>query len=84
MAVSPQVIYKKFNILCPLEEEHNNMTSIAHHTAINVTDDFCEAKLFTVNSQVREKNIFTLPASAFLKCQLYIYFTVKHRFTTQL
>ncbi|XP_068453267.1 sodium-coupled neutral amino acid transporter 3-like [Clinocottus analis] len=55
------VIYKKFNILCPLEEEHHNLTFIAHHTAINVTDDFCEAKLFTVNSQTA----FTVPILAF-------------------
>lgn len=58
MGVSPQVIYKKFNTLCPLEEEYHNMTPIAHtHTATNGTDDFCEAQLFTVNSQVREKKI---------------------------
>ncbi|TNN74824.1 Sodium-coupled neutral amino acid transporter 3 [Liparis tanakae] len=56
------VIYKKFNTLCPLEEEYHNMTRIAHtHTAINGTDDFCEAKLFTVNSQTA----YTVPILAF-------------------
>lgn len=48
-----QVIYKKFNILCPLEEHHDNITYVDDHSDANSTDDFCEAKLFTVNSQVR-------------------------------
>lgn len=53
MGVYPQVIYKKFNIPCPLEDEHHNITPIAvMHSTVNSTDDFCEAKLFTVNSQV--------------------------------
>ncbi|XP_056278186.1 sodium-coupled neutral amino acid transporter 3-like isoform X3 [Pseudoliparis swirei] len=56
------VIYKKFNTLCPLEEEYHNMTPIAHtHTATNGTDDFCEAQLFTVNSQTA----YTIPILAF-------------------
>ena len=62
MGLSLQVIYKKFHIPCPLEDEdhHHNMTSLAHdHNAINVTDDFCEAKLFTTNSQVRAKHFHT-------------------------
>lgn len=50
------VIYKKFNIPCPLEEEHNSS-----HTHLNVTDDFCEAKMFTINSQTA----YTIPILAF-------------------
>uniref|UniRef100_A0A8C2ZCR7 Solute carrier family 38 member 5 n=1 Tax=Cyclopterus lumpus TaxID=8103 RepID=A0A8C2ZCR7_CYCLU len=56
------VIYKKFNTLCTLEHEYHNMTPIAHtHTDINGTDDSCEAKLFTVNSQTA----YTVPILAF-------------------
>lgn len=50
------VIYKKFNIPCPLEDFHNSS-----HAQINVTDDFCEAKMFTVNSQTA----YTIPILAF-------------------
>lgn len=53
------VIYKKFNIPCPLEDEHHNITHIDAH--INETDDFCEAKLFTINSQTA----YTIPILAF-------------------
>ncbi|XP_035512362.1 sodium-coupled neutral amino acid transporter 3-like [Morone saxatilis] len=54
------VIYKKFNIPCPLGD--HNITHIAdHHTVINGTDDFCEAKLFTTNSQTA----YTIPILAF-------------------
>ncbi|XP_059188635.1 sodium-coupled neutral amino acid transporter 3-like [Centropristis striata] len=56
------VIYKKFNIPCPLGDEHLNITSVTHdHMAVNVTDDFCEAKLFTMNSQTA----YTIPILAF-------------------
>ncbi|XP_034732205.1 sodium-coupled neutral amino acid transporter 3 [Etheostoma cragini] len=56
------VIYKKFNIPCPLDEEKHNTTPFAHyHTATNVTGDFCEAKLFTTNSQTA----YTIPILAF-------------------
>lgn len=74
MGVSPQVIYKKFNIPCPLDDDdHHNMTSFAHDlNAINGTDDFCEAKLFTVNSQVREKHFHT----ACVQFQLCVYYVV--------
>lgn len=50
------VIYKKFNIPCPLEDHHNSS-----HTNLNVTDDFCEAKMFTMNSQTA----YTIPILAF-------------------
>ncbi|XP_028265939.1 sodium-coupled neutral amino acid transporter 3-like [Parambassis ranga] len=53
------VIYKKFNIPCPLEEEHHN-TSVDHYH-VNGTDDFCEAKMFTINSQTA----YTIPILAF-------------------
>ncbi|XP_060930544.1 sodium-coupled neutral amino acid transporter 3-like [Limanda limanda] len=54
------VIYKKFNIDCPLD--HPNMTVIADdHVATNKTSDFCEAKMFTVNSQTA----YTIPILAF-------------------
>ncbi|TDH10267.1 hypothetical protein EPR50_G00073260 [Perca flavescens] len=56
------VIYKKFNIPCPLDNENHNMTPIAdYRTATNGTDDFCEAKLFTTNSQTA----YTIPILAF-------------------
>lgn len=65
MGVAPQVIYKKFNILCPLDDTHHNMTPAADdHTTINGTGDFCEAKLFTINSQVGGKT--------FSHCQLLV------------
>lgn len=49
------VIYKKFNIPCPLDNHHNSS-----HTHLNVTD-FCEAKMFTMNSQTA----YTIPILAF-------------------
>lgn len=56
------VIYKKFNISCPLGDEHPNMTLIGKDLiAINETEDSCEAKLFTVNSQTA----YTIPILAF-------------------
>uniref|UniRef100_A0A8D3DJL2 Solute carrier family 38 member 5a n=1 Tax=Scophthalmus maximus TaxID=52904 RepID=A0A8D3DJL2_SCOMX len=62
-AVNPQVIYKKFNIACPLEDTHLNVTPVAHggHAAVNETGDFCEAKFFTINSQTS----YTIPILAF-------------------
>uniref|UniRef100_A0A8C6V0B9 Solute carrier family 38 member 5a n=1 Tax=Neogobius melanostomus TaxID=47308 RepID=A0A8C6V0B9_9GOBI len=50
------VIYKKFNIPCPLENHGNSS-----QTPLNITDDFCEAKLFTINSQTA----YTIPILAF-------------------
>lgn len=56
------VIYKKFNIECPLDDEHDNITHIAdHYHEHNITDDFCEAKMFTINSQTA----YTIPILAF-------------------
>ncbi|XP_035501897.1 sodium-coupled neutral amino acid transporter 3-like [Scophthalmus maximus] len=57
------VIYKKFNIACPLEDTHLNVTPVAHggHAAVNETGDFCEAKFFTINSQTS----YTIPILAF-------------------
>lgn len=48
-----QVIYKKFNILCPLNKEHSNVTFDDNHHDVNGTDNFCDAKMVTINSQVR-------------------------------
>uniref|UniRef100_A0A7N6A398 Solute carrier family 38 member 5a n=1 Tax=Anabas testudineus TaxID=64144 RepID=A0A7N6A398_ANATE len=54
------VIYKKFNISCPLDDPHHNITPIVDmHTVENGT--FCEAKLFTMNSQTA----YTIPILAF-------------------
>ncbi|XP_068180701.1 sodium-coupled neutral amino acid transporter 3-like [Antennarius striatus] len=53
------VIYKKFSIPCPLEDEFDNSTIFDNH--VNTTDDFCEAKLFTINSQTA----YTIPILAF-------------------
>ncbi|XP_023154424.1 sodium-coupled neutral amino acid transporter 3-like [Amphiprion ocellaris] len=56
------VIYKKFNIPCPLDDEHDNITHIADHFhEHNSTDDFCEAKMFTINPQTA----YTIPILAF-------------------
>ncbi|CAL8319345.1 unnamed protein product [Merluccius merluccius] len=60
------VIYKKFNIPCPLLEYNPNMTEIdIAHTDMNHThamdDDACEAKFFTINSQTA----YTIPILAF-------------------
>uniref|UniRef100_A0A668A864 Solute carrier family 38 member 5 n=1 Tax=Myripristis murdjan TaxID=586833 RepID=A0A668A864_9TELE len=56
------VIYKKFNILCPLGEEYHNVTEPAEDfTSSNGTDEFCEAKMFTINSQTA----YTIPILAF-------------------
>lgn len=50
------VIYKKFNIPCPLgDDPHSN------HSHLNITEDFCEAKTFTYNSQTA----YTIPILAF-------------------
>lgn len=55
------VIYKKFNISCPLDDHHNATLTADYHSATNHTDDFCEAKLFTINSQTA----YTIPILAF-------------------
>ncbi|XP_076022244.1 sodium-coupled neutral amino acid transporter 3-like [Genypterus blacodes] len=56
------VIYKKFNIACPLPDVHPNLTHIADNfAAMNETGDSCEAKLFTMNSQT----VYTIPILAF-------------------
>ncbi|XP_041860507.1 sodium-coupled neutral amino acid transporter 3-like [Melanotaenia boesemani] len=47
------VIYKKFNILCPLQDQLHNNTNHTHQD--------CEAKLFTINSQTA----YTIPILAF-------------------
>lgn len=49
------VIYKKFNIPCPLPDKYDNKS------LINGTDDFCEPKMFTINSQTA----YTIPILAF-------------------
>ncbi|XP_068567744.1 sodium-coupled neutral amino acid transporter 3-like isoform X2 [Cebidichthys violaceus] len=51
------VIYKKFNILCPLDDRNTTLD----YTNVNGTDNACEAKLFTVNSQTA----YTIPILAF-------------------
>ncbi|XP_041655046.1 sodium-coupled neutral amino acid transporter 3-like [Cheilinus undulatus] len=56
------VIYKKFNIPCPLDSEHTNITEFTDgHSVINGTDDVCDAKLFTINPQTA----YTIPILAF-------------------
>uniref|UniRef100_A0A8C5FI66 Sodium-coupled neutral amino acid transporter 3-like n=1 Tax=Gadus morhua TaxID=8049 RepID=A0A8C5FI66_GADMO len=58
------VIYKKFNIPCPLPVYGNNMTE-SLIAPVNQTglmeDDFCLAKFFTINSQTA----YTIPILAF-------------------
>ena len=73
VSVSPvcayQVIYKKFNIPCPLPVYGNNMTE-SLIAPVNQTglmeDDFCLAKFFTINSQVRQSlhHFFDSPFSS--------------------
>ncbi|KAM3871829.1 sodium-coupled neutral amino acid transporter 3-like [Diretmus argenteus] len=59
------VIYKKFNIDCPLDSKHGNVTEITEHfittNETEVIDDNCVAKMFTVNSQT----VYTIPILAF-------------------
>uniref|UniRef100_A0A8C8CRM2 Solute carrier family 38 member 5 n=1 Tax=Oncorhynchus tshawytscha TaxID=74940 RepID=A0A8C8CRM2_ONCTS len=68
------VIYKKFNIPCPLEEitSHSNhsayalMESHGNHSFVtpayvNSDEDFCEPQLFTINTQTA----YTIPILAF-------------------
>nr|XP_020467471.1 sodium-coupled neutral amino acid transporter 3-like [Monopterus albus] len=56
------VIYKKFKIPCPLDDTHHNLTFIMQdYHAMNGTDDLCEVKLVTVNSQT----VYTIPIMAF-------------------
>uniref|UniRef100_A0A8C7D7D6 Sodium-coupled neutral amino acid transporter 5-like n=1 Tax=Oncorhynchus kisutch TaxID=8019 RepID=A0A8C7D7D6_ONCKI len=68
------VIYKKFNIPCPLEEitSHSNhsayalMESHGNHSFVtpayvNSDGDFCEPQLFTINTQTA----YTIPILAF-------------------
>ncbi|XP_077369551.1 sodium-coupled neutral amino acid transporter 3-like [Festucalex cinctus] len=55
------VIYKKFNILCPLEDSDNTTSIADNYTITEVAEDFCDAKLFTMNSQTA----YTIPILAF-------------------
>ncbi|XP_018581078.1 sodium-coupled neutral amino acid transporter 3-like isoform X2 [Scleropages formosus] len=50
------VIYKKFNIPCPLETE-----IFTNHSDNSTTEDICEAKLFTINQEAA----YTIPILAF-------------------
>lgn len=74
MGATSQVIYKKFNTECPLSDiadlHHTNETHFDHHHTVNATGDECEAKFFTINSQVRGKlRSHCLPlASYFFVC----------------
>ncbi|XP_061128811.1 sodium-coupled neutral amino acid transporter 3-like [Syngnathus typhle] len=56
------VIYKKFNIPCPLEDSLHNTSLIADNFTITEdAEDFCDAKPFTINSQTA----YTIPILAF-------------------
>nr|XP_057907026.1 sodium-coupled neutral amino acid transporter 3-like [Doryrhamphus excisus]XP_057907028.1 sodium-coupled neutral amino acid transporter 3-like [Doryrhamphus excisus] len=59
------VIYKKFNIPCPLDSHHNTSSSMHlvydNLTATEEDDVFCDARLFTINSQTA----YTIPILAF-------------------
>ncbi|KAL1021005.1 hypothetical protein UPYG_G00007490 [Umbra pygmaea] len=65
------VIYKKFNIPCPLEESSNNSGYSLNESDHNLSfvssannsydKDFCEPQLFTVNT----KTAYTIPILAF-------------------
>ncbi|CAL8367303.1 unnamed protein product [Lota lota] len=57
------VIYKKFNIPCPLPVYGHNMTErdITHVNETDLMADFCLAKFFTINSQTA----YTIPILAF-------------------
>ena len=65
MGVSLQVIYKKFNIDCPLQNTLQNSTNCT-------VQQCCEAKLFTINPQVGMKTFsHCLP-----DCHVYFNFIV--------
>ncbi|XP_061840296.1 sodium-coupled neutral amino acid transporter 5-like isoform X2 [Nerophis lumbriciformis] len=56
------VIYKKFNIPCPLEDSHNHTSLTAdNYTLTEGDEDFCDARLLTANSQTA----YTIPILAF-------------------
>ncbi|XP_051914069.1 sodium-coupled neutral amino acid transporter 3-like [Hippocampus zosterae] len=56
------VIYKKFNIPCPLADSQHNITLMADNdTVTEDPEDFCHAKLLTINSQTA----YTIPILAF-------------------
>ncbi|MED6242998.1 hypothetical protein ATANTOWER_013148, partial [Ataeniobius toweri] len=50
------VIYKKFNIACPLETVYSNYSANAP-----ISDDICIAKFFTINHETA----YTIPILAF-------------------
>lgn len=69
MSPPPQVIYKKFQIPCPLPEPEDNLTGILNVTTVSTSDyqngytvlqapeqDTCTPSFFTLNSQVRPLN----------------------------
>ncbi|KAL3974768.1 DnaJ-like proiein [Sarotherodon galilaeus] len=57
------VIYKKFNIPCPLEDyhHHHNSTAADPDSVDSTADGFCDSKLFTMNPQTA----YTIPILAF-------------------
>uniref|UniRef100_A0A669CR01 Solute carrier family 38 member 5 n=1 Tax=Oreochromis niloticus TaxID=8128 RepID=A0A669CR01_ORENI len=55
------VIYKKFNILCPLGDDHHHHNSTAADSVDSTADGFCDSKLFTMNPQTA----YTIPILAF-------------------
>ncbi|KAM3872383.1 sodium-coupled neutral amino acid transporter 3-like [Diretmus argenteus] len=58
------VIYKKFNIDCPLDSKSGNVTEISEHfitTNETVVDDNCVAKMVTFNSQT----VYSIPILEF-------------------
>uniref|UniRef100_A0A673MZE6 Sodium-coupled neutral amino acid transporter 3-like n=1 Tax=Sinocyclocheilus rhinocerous TaxID=307959 RepID=A0A673MZE6_9TELE len=66
------VIYKKFVTECP--DEHSYNKTVPTESIYNSTDGMCEAKLITINPQVRDVNCksdnyyhtaFTIPIMAF-------------------
>lgn len=48
LSLCHQVIYKRFNIACPLEVFGNSSVTTA------IPEDSCTAKFFTINQEVKE------------------------------
>uniref|UniRef100_A0A671WGJ3 Solute carrier family 38 member 5 n=1 Tax=Sparus aurata TaxID=8175 RepID=A0A671WGJ3_SPAAU len=55
------MVFFLISVIWKMLNDHHNQTSFHDHVHINATDDQCEAKMFTVNSQTA----YTIPILAF-------------------
>lgn len=76
--IPSQVIYKKFNIPCPLE-------TFGNHSLNATAEGDCEAKLFTINQQVRALDFFhyLILIRIWIPCQ-YIFHDLKAQYCSHI